>query len=283
MKDSVELQKKNHHSWFEWAQLFIYLSIPVVIIIYTVIQNNNDISIAEKNRRQDLEIDERRHKQDIELAEQRRQQDIFLAAEQQEEDILLNYFNSLGKLLEKHGVNLNETAVGRRIGRFTTLAALNQLNSKRKTLVIVSLIENTLLTIQKDRYPTISLSSANLTGLNLTGKFQLSKQIECVSLDATILTNASFQDAQFWSWSFKNSYLINSDFSSSNGLSIACLDGSSLYSVNFADSTLDGANAFSRVFHLSTSVCNLSLPGNFTRPTKTSCTSAASISNIGNK
>jgi hypothetical protein len=53
-------------------------------------QNNTEISIARENRLQDLKIGDERHEQDI-----------ILSDDQQEEATLVQYFNSLDKLLQK--------------------------------------------------------------------------------------------------------------------------------------------------------------------------------------
>jgi hypothetical protein len=81
-------------SWFQLAELLISLSVPVAIIIYTIIQNRNDSPKADKNRRHDLE-----------LAKTRYESDIWLAQDQREETTLVDYFNSLWQTIgEKRNI-----------------------------------------------------------------------------------------------------------------------------------------------------------------------------------
>ena len=220
-------KRKNGCSWLEWCHLLISLSIPLAIITYTIIQNNNDYAIAEKNRQQDLAIDTARREQDIHLAnetrlndniiaEKNRQQDIMLANDQHEEAILVNYLDSLTELLEKNGMNLNGTPTGRPIARFKTLTALGQLNWKRKSLLIQALIDAKLITTHYVRNPIIDLTLADLTGLNLTDDRSFVRPMHCLALIDVTLTNGFFRRIQFFSATFHSSRLTNSDFSLSS-------------------------------------------------------------------
>ena len=123
---------RRNPTWYDMAQLIIALFIPLTIIIYTVIQNNTETSIAQANRIQDLKIADERHEQNLILFE-----------DEQEEATLVHYFDSLGRLLEKHHKLINQT----NIARFKTLTALAKLTSRRKSYLLRSLIENKLIII----------------------------------------------------------------------------------------------------------------------------------------
>lgn len=49
-------KKKSKYSYFEWAQLIATICIPLIIAIYTAIEDQNNLANAEKTRQRDLEI-----------------------------------------------------------------------------------------------------------------------------------------------------------------------------------------------------------------------------------
>jgi uncharacterized protein YjbI with pentapeptide repeats len=222
----MEYRKKANRKrlWFELAQLVIALFVPLTIIVYTIMQNNTEISIAQQNRLQDLKI-----------ADERREQDILLSNDEQEEATLVRYFDSLGKLLEKNEKLVNQT----NIARFKTLTALAQLKSKRKGFLIRSLIENNLIITTNGKDSILDLSLADLTGLDLTNNMLVDNEMQCVILSETTLTNSSFRGMKLHGVKFVESILINSDFSSSHtDLMWSCGDGI-WFGVDFRDAVLD--------------------------------------------
>jgi uncharacterized protein YjbI with pentapeptide repeats len=228
--------------WLEVAQLIIALFVPLTIIVYTVMQNNTEISIARENRLQDLKIADERHKQDINLSN-----------DQQEEATLVQYFNSLGKLLEKNEKLINQT----NIARFKTLTALAQLKSKRKGFLIRSLIENKLIIMNNGKDSILDLSLADLTGLDLTKNMLVKNEMRCAILSQTTLTNASFRGITLDGSTFTESLLMNSDFSLSSGKEWPCGSGN-MVGVNFKDANLDDSN-FDDANHEETSFSTSSL------------------------
>ncbi|CAF4719147.1 unnamed protein product [Rotaria sp. Silwood1] len=147
--------KKKTRSWFDWAQLIIAFSVPVAITVYTIFQTKNEAIIAEQNRIQDLSI-----------SEKNRLSDIALSQDDQREAILVEYLNSVGKLLDKYGMTLNDTAA-RLVARYKTLAALEQLDPKRRSLVIRSLYELGLI---KSHLPNGEPSKQSATACFTKGK-----------------------------------------------------------------------------------------------------------------
>ncbi|CAF3663161.1 unnamed protein product, partial [Rotaria sp. Silwood1] len=200
--------KKKTRSWFDWAQLIIAFSVPVAITVYTIFQTKNEAIIAEQNRIQDLSI-----------SEKNRLSDIALSQDDQREAILVEYLNSVGKLLDKYGMTLNDTAA-RLVARYKTLAALEQLDPKRRSLVIRSLYELGLIKSHlPNGEPLLSLKTADLTALNLstTRKSLVDwKTYEFVDFTETVLINASFRNLRIKNCLFKAAHLEASDFSSTS-------------------------------------------------------------------
>jgi uncharacterized protein YjbI with pentapeptide repeats len=240
----MDNRKQTHRTrlWVDCAQLIIALFIPMTIIGYTVMQNNTEISIARENRLQDLKI-----------ANERREQDIILSNDQQEEETLVQYFNSLGKLLEKNEELINQT----NIARFKTLNALAKLKSKRKAFLIRSLIENNLIIMKNGQNPILSLSLSDLTGLDLTNNMIVNNEMRCTVLSQTTLTNASFRGMTISGSTFAHALLVNSDFSSSSADSWSCVDINRL-GVNFNKAVLDNS-IFNDAKHQKTSFSGSSL------------------------
>ena len=108
------------------------------------------------------------------MADQTRQLDLFLADDQEKEMVLNNYFQFLSKLLEKHGPQLNRTdkTTIQTVARLNTLSALEQLDPRRKTLLIRTLYEAGLLYRYKNitlKNPgIIPLHNANLSHIDLS-------------------------------------------------------------------------------------------------------------------
>ena len=48
--------KGRQHSFFEWIQLIATICIPIIIAIYTIIDNNKKESIAAADRRKDMKL-----------------------------------------------------------------------------------------------------------------------------------------------------------------------------------------------------------------------------------
>jgi uncharacterized protein YjbI with pentapeptide repeats len=245
--ENISMQRRNtikkYRLWFDCAQLIIALFVPLTIIGYTVIQNNTEISIAHENRLQDLKIADERH-----------QHDIILSNDQQEEATLVQYFNSLGKLLEKNDKLVDQI----NIARFKTLTALAQLNSKRKGFLIRSLIENNLITMNNGTNAILSLSLADLTGLDLTNNMIVKNEIKCVVLSQTTLTNSSFRGMTIRGLTFIEALLVNSDFSSTRTDPWSC--GGAISGVSFKKAVLDNS-IFDHARHQRSSFWESSLNG----------------------
>ena len=194
--------KKNGRSCFEWIQLVATIWIPIVIAIYTVVENKSNESIATSNRQKDidianisrkleLEIAEANRWKDIEIAnisrisereialaqrlneldiaEQSRQKDRDLATDQQHQNILIEYQSFLAKLIIENGVDLSKNPGAKLAAHFMTRTALNQLDTTRRSILIRSLYDTNMITqkrtISNDQPSLIDLRQVDLSGI----------------------------------------------------------------------------------------------------------------------
>lgn len=153
-------RKKNKRTWFEWIQLIATILIPIIITVYTVIDSKSSESIANGNRHKDLEIAEGNRRTDLgiaeanrlnenQLSEQNREKDRVLSADQQEENILVQYQAFLSRLILEHGNYLQKSSEAKTVAHFMTLTTLDQLNIKRKRILLRSLHHAGLINLLK--------------------------------------------------------------------------------------------------------------------------------------
>lgn len=160
--------KQDHRSpiCFDWIQLFISFSIPIVIGVYTLLENNRELAISSYNRAQDLQI----------------------ADDQQKDLILHECQKTLAMLIDKYGTELNGSSSASLVARFATLSALNRLDSDRRNCLAHLLYEAKLITYRSNDYRApVSLQSANLTDLNMVEGSER-KILFNLSLESTIMT-----------------------------------------------------------------------------------------------
>jgi uncharacterized protein YjbI with pentapeptide repeats len=195
--------KKSNHSCFEWIQLFISISIPVAIAVYTVLENNRDLAIATHNRAQDLDI----------------------AYNQQQDLIIQECLKILSKAIETYGSEFNGSLSVSLAARFITLSALNRLDRVRRNFLVRLLYQAKLITYQSNDYhPPVSLHSANLTDLDLVGESDYTILFH-LSLEDTIMTRANFHGSNIFGARFNKAILTNADFSGTiNDLSFDKVD-----------------------------------------------------------
>ncbi len=63
------IRNKRRYSCFEWSQSIATICIPIIIAVYTIVENNSNASIAADNRRKDLEIANISRKSTLEIAQ----------------------------------------------------------------------------------------------------------------------------------------------------------------------------------------------------------------------
>ncbi|CAF0900572.1 unnamed protein product [Adineta steineri] len=212
-----EKSEKRKCSNIEWAQILIGLFVSIAITVYTIIQTNNENSIAEENRRQDAD-----------LANQTRLNDIAIADNRAKETILNNYLKLLTELFEKDVLNLPPLDPIRFILQFNTFAVLSQLDSKRKSYLIRCFHEYHLITQRQGDSQLIDLTSANLIQLNLNGRPTTTQTIQsifqCVSVANTDLTDSSFTNLDLSGTQFQRSIMTQAILSSTVASVIFCDD-----------------------------------------------------------
>ncbi|CAF0873934.1 unnamed protein product [Adineta ricciae] len=136
-ENSSDVNKRVSVSRFEWIQLISTICIPIVITIYTIVQNQSDQSIAESNRIKDIEIADASRSAELEtakenrfneilIAEKSREKDRELSLDQQRQTILVEYHSFLTKILMEFGTTGNKEENVRLVIRITTITALSQ-------------------------------------------------------------------------------------------------------------------------------------------------------------
>jgi uncharacterized protein YjbI with pentapeptide repeats len=180
--DRRNIIKKKKHTCFEWTELIATICIPLIIAVYTIIENHNSELIAAADRHKDIEIDNNSRTSafeiaqadrlnEIAIAEQSRQKDRDLAVDQQRENILVEYRNFLAKLMLDNGLALNMSRAAKTVAKFMTLTTLNQLNTGRKSILVRSLYEAKLITLKMTSTPwdtsVLELGHIDLSDLTL--------------------------------------------------------------------------------------------------------------------
>ena len=226
-ENSKKINGRRRLTWFDWIQLIATVLIPIIIAIYTVVDSKSNESIAEANRRKDVEITEANRRKNLEIAElnlrsefeiaeanrlneirlgeQSREKDRALSIDQQEENILVQYQTFLSKLILDHGNYLEKSSEAKTVAQFMTLTALEQVNIKRKRILLRSLHHANLINFLKTEKlfdtSVVNLDQADLShiqfglALNQTGQLPMYRYISWnyLYLPRTILTYASFR------------------------------------------------------------------------------------------
>ncbi|CAF1053321.1 unnamed protein product [Adineta steineri] len=227
-----EKSGKRKCSNIEWAQILIGLFVSIAITVYTIIETNNENSIAEENRRQDAD-----------LANQTRLNDISIADNREKELIMNNYLKFLTEILEKDIFNISSLHPTRFVLQFNTFAVLSQLDSKRKSYLIRWFYENRLITHRQGDSQLIDLTSANLIQLNLNVRptiQTIQSAFQCVSIANTDLTDSSFKNLDLSGTQFQHSIMTQAILSSTVASVTSCDDKNQVTS--FSGAYLSKAN-----------------------------------------
>ena len=161
-------RKRKRSYYFEWIQLISAICIPLIITVYTILDNHSNYLIASVNREKDLQIAEQNRQTDLQIAERNRQKDHQLAKDQQMENILTAYQDFLGRIILETEDSLRNAPKAAAVVRFKTLTALEQLDARRRNIVIRSLYDAELITnlIIKD-HSVKELGAVNLQQIHL--------------------------------------------------------------------------------------------------------------------
>lgn len=245
-----DIIRKKRHPCFDWTQLIATVCIPVVIAVYTIIDNNRNTSIADLNRRKDIEI-----------AEQSRQKDRDLATDQQQENILAEYQTFLAKLILDNGMALNKTPEAKVVGHFKTLTALNQLDARRKSILIRSLYDAQLIILQPNskqgNTSILELRGVDLSGITLgsshTSPIKLSfvyySELNHLYLPFINLMNASFRHAWLDCATFTMAIMDSVDMSFAMHRQTFCLGTPRSFQREYAGTSLVKANLYDAGFY----------------------------------
>ncbi|CAF1514926.1 unnamed protein product [Adineta ricciae] len=254
MADHHDTHKKRGHSCFEWIQLIATISIPIIIAIYTIIENNNSASIAADNNRKDREIANNNRRSEFDLSQQSQQKERDLAADQQQEDILVKYQTFLSNLILQYGKDLEKSSNVKTVLHFMTLTALNQLDIRRKRILIRSLHDANLITYKRNDnkdYPSaVTLASIDFkditfgSPLNSPDEYPLHQYIhwKYLWLPDAILTNASFRHTNLECATFTRAHMDSVDFSFAIHPISKCFDDLREVATDFTRASLVNAN-----------------------------------------
>lgn len=257
-----DLMKKKRDICFQWIQLISAILIPIIIAVYTVVDSKSNEEIAEANRRKDLQIAEANRLNEIQLGEQSRYKDRELSIDQQQENILFEYQTFLSQLILDKGNNLNKSSEAKTVAQFMTLTALDQLNFRRKSILLRSLHRANLITFQKNdkifNESIINLEQADLShvqfGLssNQTDKLPMYRYIiwNYLWLPRTILINASFRHTLLDCATFTESIMDFVDLSFAAHTHSKCFDPIGQSQTTFMGVSLIKANMYNVRFRL---------------------------------
>jgi uncharacterized protein YjbI with pentapeptide repeats len=278
------IKKKRRYTCFEWTQLIATICIPVIIAVYIIVENNSNASIAADSRRKDLEIANISRKSELEIAqanrlneiaiaEQSRQKDRDLATDHQQENILVEYQTFLTQLILDNGITLNKSPEAKIVGHFKTLTALNQLDIRRKSILIRSLYDAKLITLQKNA-KSLDRSILDLRQLDLRDitlgsprnspdSYSRYHYIEWyyLWLPESVLINASFRHTRLACATFTMTQMDSIDLSySSSQLIFKCFDTLRNISTDFTRTSLVNATLYkTSLLHADFSYANLTL------------------------
>jgi uncharacterized protein YjbI with pentapeptide repeats len=283
-QDNKIKRRRRRYTCFEWTQLIATISIPLIIGIYTIVENRNSTIIADANRRSELEIanisriSEREIAQinrlnEIEIAEQSREKDRALATDQQLEDILVEYQNFLSPLILDNGIALNKSLDAKVVAHFKTLTALQQLDTRRKRILIRSIYDAKLITLNlysksNDR-AVLDLRGMDLTGVifgtphNSSNSYPANRYIDWryLWLPESVLINVSFRHARLDCATFNNTYMDSADLSfAAHHRRFTCFNNFPNISAYFERTSLVNASLYNANFiNADFSLANLAL------------------------
>jgi uncharacterized protein YjbI with pentapeptide repeats len=194
------------------------------------------------------------------IAEHSRQKDRDLAADLQHQTILLDYQTFLANLIIDNGVALNKTPGVKIAAHFMTLTALNQLDARRKSILLRSLFNAKLITFQKNINP-FGISIINLEQVDLSNTIfgllpiapdELSSYFyirwDHLWLPNTILTNASFRHTALDCVTFAGAHMDSADLSFATRQNYLCLNTIREYQTDFSGVSLVNASLYKANF-----------------------------------
>jgi uncharacterized protein YjbI with pentapeptide repeats len=197
--------------------------------------------------------------------------------------VLQSYIQDMtGLLLDKHLATSEPDQPVRDIARSSTLAAVRQLDTERKAILLLFLYESDLI---RPIDPVISLRGADLLGANLSGANLRGAWLGGIDLNSAILpgadlrdadlNNANLSNANLSNANLSNAYLVNANLSNATlrgvdlnyaklmdaNLEIVKLFGSKLWNADLTSANLLGANLSNAKLSDDTLLVNATLRG----------------------
>ena len=270
------ISKGRQHSPFEWVQLIATICIPIIIAIYSIIDNNNKESIAVADRRKDMEIASNSRMAELEIAkanrlhemiiaEENQQKDRELALDQQRENILAQYQTFMANLLMENGLALNKTSTAKVVALSMTLTTLSQLDPRRKGILIRSLYHSKLITLHRNSRPfdtsILTLYFVDLSHITFGSPRDSPADVPIdlyvdwyyIWLPHSTLTNASFRHAALSCATFSYAYMEFVDLSFAKAVDYTCFGGTVFEGqITFAGSKLVNASFYKAHFRYAT-------------------------------
>jgi uncharacterized protein YjbI with pentapeptide repeats len=250
---------------WDWLGLLGVLAIPVVVgfgvALFTAQQSQAEADRAAQQAKESEANREKRHQTDLEIAEKNREREqqtaLQIALDSQREEILQAYIDKMAELLLTESFRVLHEEEATEIARVRTLTTLEQLDGKRKRIVLQFFYEARL--IDKDKC-IISLKEANLKDAelrdiilrradlkeaylygadlrdaDLSGTCLQSARLDNVRLDNATLSNADLSKARLPEANLARANLSGAD------LSYASLEGAYMKTARLEGANLQGA------------------------------------------
>jgi len=211
-----------------------------------------------------LQVSERQHQTDLQLSQQQHDIDVQIAQDQQRETTLKTYMDNMSDLLLNQ--KLQESKPNdevRVVARVRTLIALQQLDAKRKGLLLQFLYEaklidgkgeNVVISLWLANLSGASLNNTSLSGANLSETNLSYAELQDVNLSGADLSGANLQNIKLRYIDLSKADLSHADLSLADlggneswtdlrgaNLSYANLSGIDFHSVDLSGANLSGA------------------------------------------
>jgi uncharacterized protein YjbI with pentapeptide repeats len=214
------------------------------------------MEIANISRTFELQIAQDNRLHEMEIAEQSREKDRDLSSDQQLQNILVEYQLFLAKLIIDHGTNSQKKPEAKLAAHFMTLTTLNQLDTKRRSILIRSLHDANLIILKGSNDPAatsaINLQQADLRNIvfgllpnepDTVPKYRYIRW-DHLWLPYAILTNASFRHTMLDCVTFAAATMDSVDLSFATVGNLQCSDRIHESQTNFQDASLVNASLY---------------------------------------
>jgi uncharacterized protein YjbI with pentapeptide repeats len=238
--EQVSSEKKERRKEArEWLNLIGVLLIPIIISIYTIINNTQQTTLAQQQ-----------HDSDQYIAQQNRQADVTNQLDQQRETALKTYEDDISNLLlDRHLATSRPGDEVRTIALAKTLEVLHQLDGPRNVRAIQFLQDAQLISTKpaaKTPHNIIDFSNADLanddlTGANLSGANLTRANLSEANLSEANLTRVNLNGANLGGAYLNGANLNGADLTRAD-LTCAYLTGANLTKADLSEANLNEAD-----------------------------------------